>query len=149
LEQREEDRSDLRKWDQLLGCNKLKDPGNAIKATIRNLAPYYQVYKSLILQRTNLPDIRLKNHFTREQFKAATTRIEKFNLATEARKKATQEKWRSQNKMIIAAQQKLTNLRTTVNCIRKYADNFVQGNLMEIESYKVEFQRVKVPTQSL
>lgn len=43
---------------------------------MRNLAPpisifqYYQAYKSLIFQRSHLPDIRLKSQFNQEQLKA-------------------------------------------------------------------------------
>lgn len=68
-------RSEHQKWEQVLGYNTVEDPGNAIAATMRNLAPpisifqYYQAYKSLIFQRSNLPDIRLKNQFNKEQLK--------------------------------------------------------------------------------
>jgi hypothetical protein len=55
--------------EQILGSDQIEDAGNAIRATMRNLAPpisifqYYQAFKPQILQRSNLPDIRLKSQF--------------------------------------------------------------------------------------
>jgi hypothetical protein len=35
-----------------------------------------------------------------------------------------------------------------VSYIKKDTNNFIQGNLMEIEWYRVEFQKLKVPAQT-
>lgn len=74
IEQQEEGRSDLHQWEYLLGHNRIEDPGNAITATMKNLAPpvsiyqYYQAYKLMLLQWSSLPDIRIPGHLSKEEF---------------------------------------------------------------------------------
>lgn len=76
LEQTEKDKSELQKLNHLLEATTIEDSGNRILAVMRNLAPpisifqYYQAFKPLILQQSNLPDIRLKTYQTKDQFKA-------------------------------------------------------------------------------
>ena len=76
IEQQEEDRPHPYAWEQLLGFDKIEDPGNAITVTMKNLAPpisicqYYQAYKPMILAWSTLPDIRNKTHLSQEQFQA-------------------------------------------------------------------------------
>ena len=76
LEQHEEEQSDLSKWEQVLGQDMIEQPENAITSTMKNLAPpisiyqYYQAFKPLVLTKSNLPDIRLSNKISKDQFKA-------------------------------------------------------------------------------
>ena len=76
MDQIEEDRAESQNWHQILDVNTIEDPTNAITTITRNLAPpisifqYYRAFKPLILQQSNLPDIRLKSQFTRDQFRS-------------------------------------------------------------------------------
>ena len=74
LEQQEEDSPEYPKWNDLLGLSKTEDPGNLITATMKNLPPpisiyqYYQAYKPMIFNTSNLPDLKLQTHLSKEQF---------------------------------------------------------------------------------
>lgn len=74
LEQQEEEATQHPKWDNLLGLSKIEDPGNLITATMKNLPPpisiyqYYQAYKPMIFNWSNLPDLKIQSHLSKEQF---------------------------------------------------------------------------------
>jgi hypothetical protein len=74
MEQQEEDRSDLYKWEHLLGFNRIEDSGNMIIATMKNLAlpisiyQYYLAYKPMLFKWSNLSDIKIQNHIFKEEF---------------------------------------------------------------------------------
>ena len=79
MEQQEEEASEQLQWQNLLGLDKIEDPENLITATMKNLPPpisiyqYYQAYKPIILQWSNLPDLKMRSHLSKLEFQTLWT----------------------------------------------------------------------------
>jgi hypothetical protein len=71
--QEEKATTDL-KWENLLGLERIEGPANIITTTMKNLPPpisiyqYYQSYKPNILKWSNLPDLKARSQFSKEEF---------------------------------------------------------------------------------
>lgn len=93
-------------------------------------------------QNTTLENLIKQLH---TQLNTAAQKIEELNSALGAEKKSAQEKWHKRSKNIYLAVKELIQFHST---LRTEAKSQIQAIRNEINGYKVDFQRVKVPAQN-
>ena len=86
-----------------------------------------------------------QRHQLQNQLQTAAQKIQELNLAHENKEKSTQHKWQTQNRLILAAVKKMTQIHST---FRTEASIQIQTVFGEMEGYRAEFLKLKVPAQT-
>jgi chromosome segregation ATPase len=96
---------------QLKGISKENNKFTAEKGTYTTALSTSQAL-SISLQEQNTT-LENQQHQLKNQLQTAAEKIQELNLAHEAKEKSTKHKWQAQNKLILAAVKKMTQIHST------------------------------------